>query len=125
MNDQKTVFLVDDEPMALRALTRLLKVEGYKTESFSSGREFMDRYNPGMSGCRVLDIMRPEVTGLEVQEWLIHSGIPLPVIFLTGKDESEERTEALKRGAVDFLMKPVTATLLVHCIEKALEPVTK
>lgn len=120
MNEQKTVFIVDDEPMVLRGISRVLRAEGFKTESFNSAQEFIDKYNPAVGGCLILDITMPEVTGLELQEWLLSAGIPLPIIFLTGKDERGERTQALKRGAVHFLMKPVTSVILVGCVEKAL-----
>jgi len=119
MNHQRTVFVVDDEPTVLRAISRLLSLEGFKVERFSSGRQFIDKYDPSRGGCLVLDVMMPELTGLEVQERLIGSGISIPIIFLTGKDESEVRVEALKRGAVAFLIKPVTARQLMQSIEKA------
>jgi len=119
MKDRRTVFVVDDEPSVLRAISRLLTLEGFKTEKFSSGREFMDKYDPSRGGCLVLDVMMPELTGLEVQQRLISSGISIPIIFLTGKDESEVRAEALRRGAIAFLIKPVTAAQLTQSIEKA------
>jgi|ERR1043166_8801261 FixJ family two-component response regulator len=117
MNRPEKVFLVDDEQPVLRALSRLLRSQGYTIEAFGSGREFMARYKPSMFGCLVMDISMPEVTGLDVQEWLSGS---LPIIFLTGKDDVHERARALERGAVDVLMKPVVASALFKGIEDAL-----
>ena len=120
MNRQQTVFLVDDEPAVRRALSRLLRAEGYTTEVFGSGREFMDNYNPSVAGCLVLDLTMPEVTGLDVQQWLASSGTALPIIFLTGQDDLPQKVQAMMQGAVDVLMKPVNASALVKGIEEAL-----
>lgn len=120
MNDQQRVFIVDDEPNVLKAISRLLRAEGISHESFSSGREFMEKYNPEVAGCLVLDMSMPEMTGLQVQQWLVTSGFPLPIIFLTGRGDSDEKRQALRWGAVDVLLKPVAAKKLLTCIEDAL-----
>ena len=120
MNERPKIFLVDDEPAVTRAISRLLRAEGYTVEVFGSGREFMDKYNAGMTGCLVIDLSMPEVTGLDVHQWLAGSSTPLPIIFITGQDDIREQAEALMQGAVDILMKPMTASVLVQGIEKAL-----
>lgn len=120
MNDEQRVFVVDDEPNVLRAISRLLRAEGIRHESFGSGREFMEKYNSDMTGCLVIDISMPETTGLQVQQWVISSGIPLPIIFLTGRGDSVETLEAMRWGAVDVLMKPAAAEELFRCIQEAL-----
>lgn len=119
MNEKRTVFLVDDEPAVLRALSRLLRAEGYRTQMFNSGREFIDKYKPGATGCLVLDVSMPGMTGLDLQEWLRGSGISLPVIFLTAQSDVRDRVQALMGGAVDVLMKPVMANVLVRSIQGA------
>jgi FixJ family two-component response regulator len=119
MNEKRTVFLVDDEPAVLRALSRLLRAEGYRTQVFNSGREFIDKYKPGATGCLVLDLSMPGMTGLDLQEWLRGSGISLPVIFLTAQSDVRDRVQALMGGAVDVLMKPVMAKVLVRSIQEA------
>jgi FixJ family two-component response regulator len=120
MSEPQTVFLVDDEPAVLRALSRLLRSEGYTTETFSSGREFMDKYNPGLPGCLLMDLCMPGITGLDVQQWLASSGATLPVIFLTAHDYLPEDVQTMKQGAVSVLMKPVSASALIAGIQKAL-----
>jgi FixJ family two-component response regulator len=119
MNEKRTVFLVDDEPAVLRALSRLLRAEGYRTQVFNSGREFIDKYKPGASGCLVLDLSMPGMTGLDLQEWLRGSGVSLPVIFLTAQNDVRDRVQALMQGAVDVLMKPVMANALIGSIQEA------
>jgi len=119
MNEDQTVFLVDDEPAVLRSLSRLLRAEGYKTQLFDSGREFIDKHKPGAAGCIVLDLSMPGMTGLELQQWLTDSGILLPVIFLTAQNDVHDRVQALMRGAVDVLMKPVSAARLLKSLREA------
>jgi FixJ family two-component response regulator len=120
MNEDQTVFLLDDEPAIVKALSRLLRAEGYKIEAFSSAREFMANYKPGTGGCLVLDLSMPGITGLDVQRWLASSGGPLPVVFMTGQDDLPEKVLAMMKGAVEILMKPVSANALLKNIEKAL-----
>src|SRR6266850_7483647 len=95
MNEQQTVFLVDDDPAVLKALSRLLRAEGYRTETFNSGRDFMDKYKPGVGGCLVLDLSMPGISGLDVQEWVANSGHPLPTIFLTAQDDIPEQMQVI------------------------------
>jgi FixJ family two-component response regulator len=121
MNKQGTVFLVDDEPAVVRALARLLRAEGYRTETFNSGRDFMDRYRPGGSDCLVLDLSMPGVSGLDVQQWLTDSGHPLPTIFLTAHADFPEQIQTRMDQAAGFLTKPVSASTLVKAIEDALK----
>ena len=110
---------MDDEPAVLRALSRVLRAAGYQTQVFNSGQEFMDAYNPDMAGCLVLDLSMPGMTGPDVQRWVTGLPSPLPIIFLTGRDDVPEREQALMHGAVDVLMKPVAASVLLESIQKA------
>ena len=119
MNEQQTIFLVDDEPAVLRALSRMLRAAGYETQVFNSGQEFMDAYDPIMAGCLVLDLSMPGMTGPDVQRWVNGLPSPLPIIFLTGRDDAHEREQALMQGAVDVLMKPGAASVLLGSIQKA------
>jgi FixJ family two-component response regulator len=120
MSKEPTVFLLDDEPAVVKALSRLLRAVGYRAEGFISAREFMENYKPGVASCLVLDLSMPEITGLDVQQWLASSGRPPPIIFLTGQDDLPEKVQAMMQGAVDVLMKPVNAKALLKGIEDAL-----
>ncbi|PWU19350.1 MAG: DNA-binding response regulator [Verrucomicrobia bacterium] len=120
MNDPlQRVFLVDDDPGVIKGLTRLLRAAGYDAVSFNSAQEFISRYNPDTPGCLILDISMPGITGLELQDWLMQTDSPLPVIFLTGHGDIPASVQAMKRGAVDFLTKPVDETDLFEAILEA------
>jgi len=119
MNKGQTVFLVDDDPGILKALSRLLRASGYTAEAFGSAQEFMDSYNPGAAGCLVLDLLMPGITGLDLQQWLARSGSSLPIIFLTALDDIPECVKSVKE-ATAVLRKPVGASVLIKAVEDAL-----
>lgn len=121
MNEQATVFLVDDEPAVVNALARLLRAKGYTTETFSSGRDFIDRYKPDRGGCLLLDLSMPGINGLDVQKWLADSGHRLPTVFLTAQCDIPEQMQSLMDKAAGVLRKPVEAIHLVKAIEEALK----
>jgi FixJ family two-component response regulator len=115
------IYLIDDDRRVLNALTRLLQGEGWLTQAFTSARAFLDGYNPDVPGCLVLDLMMPEMGGLAVQAELQRLGECLPVIFLSGRAEVSACASAMKAGAVDFLTKPVEASLLFASVNRAVQ----
>ena len=117
---QPTVYLVDDDASVLKALRRLLSLAGWSVEAFSSPQEFLDRHRDDAPGCLVLDVAMPGLNGLELQEALDARGSLLPIIFLTGRGDIPMSVRAIKRGAVDFLTKPVDGEDLFAAIRAAL-----
>jgi FixJ family two-component response regulator len=116
-----TVFLVDDEPGMLKALTRLLEAEGFNVRAFTSAHAFLAWYQPDALGCLVLDVAMPELDGLELQRRLASSGIALPIVFLTGHGDIPMSVKAIKTGAVDFLTKPANDADLLRAVRAALQ----
>jgi FixJ family two-component response regulator len=116
-----TVFLLDDEPGMLKALTRLLKTEGFAVRGFTSAKAFLDSYRAEELSCLVLDVAMPELNGLDLQQRLTHAGILLPIVFLTGHGDIPMSVQAIKAGAVDFLTKPVNDTDLLRAVRTALQ----
>jgi FixJ family two-component response regulator len=116
-----TVFLLDDEPGMLKALTRLLKVEGFTVQAFTSARAFLESYRSETVSCLVLDVAMPELNGLELQKHLTHAGKLLPIVFLTGHGDIPMSVQAIKAGAVDFLTKPVKDSDLLRAVRAALQ----
>jgi FixJ family two-component response regulator len=120
MNQEQTVFIVDDEPAVARALARLLRASGYTTQVFGSAREFMDGYKPESAGCLVADFSMPGINGLDLKQWLADSDHRVPIIFVTGFDDLTDEERSIMEGAVDILRKPVNPTLLLAAIDQAL-----
>ncbi len=121
MPAEGNVFLLDDEPGMLKALTRLLKAEGYAVRAFTSAKAFLESYLPQALGCLVLDVAMPEIDGLELQRRLTRSGALLPIVFLTGHGDIPMSVQAIKAGAEDFLTKPVNDADLLRAVRAALQ----
>lgn len=120
MTGTPVVFVVDDDPSFLRGLTRLLRVAGHTVAPFASAAEFLDVHDARQPGCLVLDLAMPGGSGLEVQDALAARGSERPIIFLTGRGDVPSSVRAMKRGAVDFLTKPVTESVLLDAVAAAL-----
>jgi FixJ family two-component response regulator len=116
-----TIFIVDDDESLRRALARTLRTEGWTVELFASAREFLERPPYTGIGCLVLDVCLPELTGPELHVEMLARGIRLPVVFVTGHGDVPTSVSAMKRGAVDFLIKPVDAAILLSTVAEAVE----
>jgi len=116
-----TVFLVDDDPGVLKALTRLLRAAGHEVRAFTSPQEFLARHDPSVPGCAVFDVAMPGVDGLQLQAALSAGGIDRPLIFITGVGDIPTSVRAMKSGAVDFLTKLVNDRELLDAIGRAAE----
>jgi FixJ family two-component response regulator len=116
-----TVYLVDDDASVLRGLSRLLAAAGMTVAAFDSPGEFLRAFDPAAPGCLVLDVAMPELNGPELQQALAGRRSELPVVFLTGRGDIPTSVQAMKRGAVDFLTKPVDEEALLAAIGNALE----
>jgi FixJ family two-component response regulator len=115
------VYLVDDDPAVLKALSRLLHSAGLSAVPFASPEEFLARVGPDTEGCAVLDLAMPGLDGLALQEALAGRGIEMPTLFLTGHGDVPQSVRAMKRGAVDFLTKPVDDDVFLQAVREALE----
>ena len=118
---KEIVFLVDDDPSVLKGLRRLLTSAGLEVAAFESPREFLDRQDADAPGCVVLDLAMPGVNGMELQQQLAARGSTLPIVFLTGHGDVPTSVQAMKRGAADFLTKPVDEKDLLAAIRNAFE----
>ncbi len=118
---EPTVFVVDDDPSVRKGLTRLITASGMYTESFASAREFLDSDNIDSPGCIILDVQMPGMTGPELQEELGNTSCGLPIIFLSAHGDVPLTAKAMKKGAVDFLTKPVDGPILMETIKISLE----
>ena len=116
-----TVFVVDDEPSVLTAVSRLFRSAGLRVAAFASPGEFLKNYDPAEPGCLVLDVAMPGLNGLELQQALAAGGAAWPIIFLTGRADIPMSVRAMKQGAVDFLCKPVDDATLITAVRGAIE----
>lgn len=116
-----TVFIVDDDDGVRDALQTLVESMDIQTCAFNNVQSFLDNYNPEQPGCLVLDVRMPQLSGLELQEYLKRQGIKTPIIFVSGHSTVAMAVRTLKAGAIDFLEKPVDDQTLLDSIQRALE----
>ena len=120
MDCEPCVFVVDDDRALLTAIERVLSSSGYKVHTFSSPAFFLEALPYEGPACLVLDLRMPELNGLDVQEWLLFKDIMMPTVFLSGAADVPSTAQAMRRGAVDFLVKPVDETELLEAVSRAL-----
>lgn len=116
------VFVVDDDPSVRRALKRMLAVEGYSVEAFSSAEEFLGRDRDlNCPCCLILDVRMPGgADGLQLQQQLAEISSQLPIIFITGHGTVPMSVQAMKAGAFEFLQKPFDNANLLAAVREAL-----
>ena len=119
--DKPTVFIVDDDEPVRDSLKMLMRSVGLSAETFSGAAEFLEAYDPDRSGCLVLDIRMPGMSGMELQEKLNEIHAILPIIFITGHGDVPMAVKAIQYGAADFIQKPFRDQDLLDRINKAIE----
>jgi len=115
------VFIVDDDLSVQRALKRLLRSYGLGARIFSSAREFLSEdISPEVSGCLLLDVDMPEMSGIALQAELRRRGVNLAIVFITGHGNIPMSVQAVKDGALDFIEKPFDPAALVKVVHNAI-----
>jgi FixJ family two-component response regulator len=117
--DAPTIFVVDDDASLRRSLARLIRSAGWNVETFASARDFLDHRANDETGCVLMDVQMPGMTGPELHQWMTDRA--LPVVFLTGHGDLPMGVQAMKRGAVDFLSKPVDDETLLQTLRSGIE----
>jgi len=115
------VFVVDDDASFLKSISRLLDASGYSVQSFSSAREFLFSLKPDASGCVVVDLQMPDLSGFDLQEALAKTSNPLPLVFITGQGDIPATVRAMRGGAEDFLTKLAPKEHLLAAVQRALQ----
>ena len=114
------VFVVDDDVSVRKSVELLLRSAGLRAETFAAAQEFLSRPRPAVPCCLVLDVTMPGLNGLELQQQLVDR-TDMPIIFITGYGDVRMTVQAMKAGAVEFLMKPFNADALLEAIRSAIE----
>ncbi len=115
------IRLIDDDEMVLGSESFLLRMEGWRTAQYLSAEEFLSKDDSERPGCIILDIRMPGLNGMELQSLMMEKNIDLPIIFLTGHGDIDMAVSALKKGAVDFLVKPANDERLQEAVKNAVE----
>lgn len=114
------IHLLDDDPAVTRACAFLLESLGYEAVCWEEGERFLAQADLYQVGVVLLDMRMPVLDGQAVHEALRQRGSTLAVVFLTGHGDVPMAVEEMKRGAVDFLQKPVSLKPLQAALEHGL-----
>ena len=118
--DRPVIHIVDDDEGFRTALVRLLAAHGFQVREYASAGDFLLAWPTEAPGCLLLDVRMPGPSGLELQAALVERGDALPVIFLSGYGDVPTSVRAMRRGAIDFLTKPVDTAGLLAAIRVGL-----
>lgn len=121
MTARSLVYLIDDDEFILELHAELLSAAGFTVRRFSSSSAFLACYRAA-NGCECIlsDLRMPEPGGLQLQAELLARGVETPLIFITGHADVATAVEAMRRGAFDYVEKPVDGRRLQACVQAAL-----
>jgi FixJ family two-component response regulator len=120
MKPPPRVFVVDDDPGVVRALGRLLRASGFTVETFTSPASFLERLPYDGVACVLLDVRMPDLSGLDVQGAIASKAPTMPAVFLSGASDVPTAAAAMRKGALDFLVKPIDEAELLGAVSRAL-----
>jgi FixJ family two-component response regulator len=114
------VWIVDDDDAFRDSLVWLVEANDHRVVAFASAEDFLAACRPGMAGCLVVDVRMPGLSGLELHDRLIAMGLDLPTIVVTGHGDVPMAVTAFRKGAVDFVEKPLDDTYVLARIDQCL-----
>jgi FixJ family two-component response regulator len=114
------VFVIDDDISVRESLELLFRTTGWEFHGFASAEHFLAYSRPSVPCCVIVDLMLPGLSGLELQKQL-GGGLDVPMIFMSGHADISMTVQAMKAGAIEFLIKPLRTDLLVKTTQDAIE----
>jgi len=120
MGTRSLVTVVDDDESVRESLPDLLREFGFDAEAFSSAKAFLDSNVVSDTGCLLLDVAMPGMSGPELQQELIRRRREIPIVFITAGGDESVRPRLLAAGAVECLFKPFSETVLLDALNEAL-----
>jgi Response regulator len=123
MSDSQSgeIFIVDDDPLVVNALTVVLSREGYQVSGFGEGASFLVAAKSRTPTCIILDVQMPGQSGLDILRELNAQQYPAPIFIISGIGDIPMAVEAIKSGALDFIEKPFDAATVVTRVREAVE----
>lgn len=114
------ISVVDDDLAACQAIVGLVRALGYLAAGFPSAAEFLRSHDLSRTACLISDLRMPGMTGLELHQFLVASGTPIPTILVTAYPDDTIRRQALQAGVLGCLTKPCSPDELLDGIRSAL-----
>jgi FixJ family two-component response regulator len=120
-DDQPLIVIVDDDDAICRALSRLLRVQGFRVRTYSNPHAYLDESDALSPSCALIDIRMPDLDGLGLLRLIRGNGIEVPIVFMTATGDIQTIVGAMREGAVDLLPKPFTAEQLSAALNRAMQ----
>jgi FixJ family two-component response regulator len=114
------VAVVDDDQSVRESLPDLLRELGFSVEAFASAEEFLQADSLGRTGCLILDVAMPGMSGPDLQRELGRRRQKIPIVFITAHEDPGVRPRLLEAGAVECLFKPFSEAALLDALNTAL-----
>lgn len=121
MDHPVLVSLVDDDESVRESVPDLLRLSGFSVRAFSSAREFLGSEVVSQTGCLILDVAMPEMSGPELLLELRRRGQQVPVVFITAQAGDTIRSHLMAQGAVECLFKPLSEEAILEALGTALK----
>lgn len=115
------IAIVEDDDPLRDALESILKAAGFSVDKFPSAEAFLDFPERQTTGCLVLDVRLPGMSGIELQRRLLEMNCDIPIVFVTANGDASVRERVMSAGAAAFLAKPVRSEALLASIRNAME----
>jgi FixJ family two-component response regulator len=120
-NEEPIVFVVDDDIFVRESLESLINCGGWQSETFASAHEFLARSRQPVPSCLVLNVSLPDLNGLDLQKRVAIERPNTPIIFIADQPDVYTSVQAMKAGAVEFLIKPIDDGILLGAIQECLK----
>jgi FixJ family two-component response regulator len=118
---ESRIFIVDDDISVRRGISLLLNSAGYFVEAFGNIQDLLHAEEINIPGCILLDVYLEDESGLELQDAVKNRFKNIPIIFISGHGNIPMSVQALKKGAIDFLQKPVDENILLKAVDEAIK----
>ena len=114
-----TIFLIEDDSSQRKSIESLLEFKGLIVKSFKNANDFLSYHDVTRPSVLISDMRLPDLSGIELYKALINKGENIPIIFISGESSIQQSIDAMKQGAIEFLVKPFDINDLTNAIEKA------
>ena len=115
-----TIYLIEDDASQRDSIESLLVYKGYIVKSYSAANHFLKNVPFERPAIVISDIRLPDISGVELYQALIEKNINIPIIFISGEASIQQSVDAMKQGAIEFLVKPFEIDELINAIKKAI-----
>jgi FixJ family two-component response regulator len=114
-----SVAIIDDDPTVLRSIARLLATNGFAPSTYSAAGAFLTAFEDLRPTCIITDLSMPEITGINLQRQVVNADPNVSIVFISAKRDIDSSLQAMRSGAVDFLLKPFSPRDLLEAVQRA------